>query len=507
MAIATPSPLLRAAGRVLRFLTQPPRAAEVMSWILLVAVIVAARVYMAQLLPGYLWSKDSRGYAGAAVLWLDRGHWESDPKRGPVYSLLIAACLKMFGTFDSVVILQHLIGGLLVLGSAVTLRMMCGRRAHWPVIACGLALAVYGQQLFLERLIRNDLLLYAFAFIAFAAWCRALERPARGWLFVCGASAALLALSRNVLAPFPVVVLAALIWHTRGTPRVAALSVAAFLAGFSLPLVGAKIFRQLTIHDRPPQPQPGAMLFARVAQFTVLDGGIEPEVKALIRSDIETYRKRTRLDNNEILVRTAVPRMRNYYDTLGKTPGELDALCWRLATEAIRAHPGLYARQCGQDFLKVQFHLGTSATNPTSGDIRAACKSLSNETGWPLLRAAEIARRLEPAFHNSHLARYKRMNERAWLFAWWPVLWTSLGVTALAIFQRGKMQLWWITSAVSWWFLIVLLCTVGRPLSRYLMPVVPIMFWTLGSGVSLAWNWLTVALETRLRPFTPPLVA
>ena len=52
--------------------------------------------------------------------------------------------------------------------------------------------------------------------------------------------------------------------------------------------------------------------------------------------------------------------------------------------------------------------------------------------------------------------------------------------------------------AASWWFLIVLLCTVGRPLSRYLLPVVPLMFWTLGSAVALAWGSLTAALEKLL---------
>lgn len=90
------------------------------------------------------------------------------------------------------------------------------------------------------------------------------------------------------------------------------------------------------------------------------------------------------------------------------------------------------------------------------------------------------------------------MNEQARLFSRAPVLWTSLGVTALAFFRRGKMRWWWITAAVSWWFLIVLLCTVGRPLSHYLLPVIPIMFWTLGTIVALVWNWLTAALEKGL---------
>ena len=52
--------------------------------------------------------------------------------------------------------------------------------------------------------------------------------------------------------------------------------------------------------------------------------------------------------------------------------------------------------------------------------------------------------------------------------------------------------------AASWGFLIVLLYTVGRPLRRYLLPVIPIMFWTLGMLVALAWGWLTVALEKLL---------
>ena len=486
---------LRAADRALRFLTQPSRAAEIAGWVLLVAVIVAARVYMAHLLPAYLWSKDSKGYAFSAIQWAEGGHWETDPKRGPVYSLVLAACLKLWGSFDAVIVFQHVLGGVLVLGCALFLRLMHGRRAHWPAIACGLALAIYSQLLFLEHLIRNDLLLCTFSTVAFVAWHFALERGKHGWLLVCGLSAALLALSRNVLAPFPLVVLAALLWDVRRTPKAALTAAAVFLAGLALPFVGAKVFRHFTIHDRSPQPQPGSMLFARVAQFTVLDGGIEPEIKELIRADIESYRKKSRLDNNEILARTAVPRMRELYDRLGKKPAEVDALCWRLAGEAIRAHPGDYARQCGRDFLNVQMRLGTSATNPSPGDIGAACKSLANETSLPLLRAPETIRALEPATHKNHLAGYKWMNEQAWLFSKSPVLWTSLGVTALAFFRRGKIRVWWITAAVSWWFLIVLLCTVGRPLSRYLLPVIPIMFWTLGTVIALAWNWLTATLE------------
>ncbi len=501
----------RAADRALRFLTQPSRAAQLAGWVLLAAVIVAARVYMTHLLPGYLWSKDSRGYATAAVQWIETGRWESDPKRGPVYSLALAAVLKIAGSFDAVVVAQHVLGGLMVLGCTLFLRRLAGPRAHWPVLACGLALAVYGQLLFLEHLIRNDLLLFTFAALAFAAWFCALESGRRGWLFACGLAAAGLALTRNVLAPFPAVVLAALLWDGRRTPRVALAGAAVFLAGLALPFVGAKVFRQLTIHDRPPQPQPGSMLFARVAQFTVLDGGIEPEVKALIRADIVAYRESCRvkgtLDNNEILARTAVPKLRELYERLGKTPADLDRLCWRLAGEAIRTHPREYAGQCWRDFLQVQMRLGTSAVNPSSGDIRSACRRLEGDIQWPQMRAAATIRGLEPAWQPKHLAGYKSMNAQAWLFAKSPVLWTTLGLPALVFFRRGKIRWWWLTAAGCWWFVIVLLCTVGRPLSRYLLPVLPIMFWTLGAVLAIAWDALTTLLETGLRRAFPPPAA
>jgi len=84
------------------------------------------------------------------------------------------------------------------------------------------------------------------------------------------------------------------------------------------------------------------------------------------------------------------------------------------------------------------------------------------------------------------------------------VLWTSLGLAVLVFFRRGKERWWWLTAAVCWWFVIVLLCTVGRPLSRYLLPVIPIMLWTLGAVLALAWSWLATLLERSLRRALPP---
>ena len=38
-----------------------------------------------------------------------------------------------------------------------------------------------------------------------------------------------------------------------------------------------------------------------------------------------------------------------------------------------------------------------------------------------------------------------------------------------------------------WFYYLVLLSTVGRPLDRYMMPVVPLMFWTISTAA--AWGW------------------
>ncbi|HEX8280359.1 MAG TPA: hypothetical protein VF551_03195, partial [Chthoniobacterales bacterium] len=104
-------------------LADPPRWLEMVAWVLIVATIVGIRAYLVHLLPVYLWSKDAGSYAAPVWRWLETGLWETDPRRGPVYSLLIATCLKLWGSFDSVIILQHALGGLAVLLAIVVLRL------------------------------------------------------------------------------------------------------------------------------------------------------------------------------------------------------------------------------------------------------------------------------------------------------------------------------------------------------------------------------------------------
>jgi hypothetical protein len=394
------------------------------------------------------------------------------------------------------VIFQHIVGGLGILATAFYLRVMLGARALWPAIACGVALALYGKLLYMEHLIRNDIYLFFLAAVALIAWGLSLRSMAMAWLFVCGLAAALGAITRNMLAPLPLLILLGLAWQCRKEIKTVIVPAAIFILGFAIPYVGAKVFRQLTVHDRPPLSQPAQNFFARVAQFTVLDGGIEPEIKALIREDIEKYRAREDLDNNEILNQTAVPRIRAHYESQGKTLADGDRLFWRLALEAVSAHPKEYLAQCRSEFLQVQLEMGVPESEPTAGDVRGSVRALSNsENPWPQLRIAETTKLLEPALKKEHLRDYRRFNEHAWLFAGMPVLFTSIGVTLLALFWRGNLKPWWLTSAVIWWYMMILLCTIGRPLGRYLLPVMPIMFWTLGSFVALAWMGLTLLLE------------
>ncbi len=81
-----------------RRLSDLPVWAEVAIWAFIVAVTVGMRLYLIHLLPVGLWSKDAGSYAYSAFRWIHTGIWETDPRRGPVYSMLIAFCGKVWGS-------------------------------------------------------------------------------------------------------------------------------------------------------------------------------------------------------------------------------------------------------------------------------------------------------------------------------------------------------------------------------------------------------------------------
>jgi len=52
----------------------------------------------------------------------------------------------------------------------------------------------------------------------------------------------------------------------------------------------------------------------------------------------------------------------------------------------------------------------------------------------------------------------------------------------------------WLTLGAVWGFNVVIICTVGRPIPRYLMACMPVIFWTL-AGAVLA---VVAAVDARL---------
>src|SRR4029078_3953770 len=130
----------------------------------------------------------------------------------------------------------------------------------------------------------------------------------------------------NVFAPLPVIILAAVLWLDRSHPLHAVARSMVFVGVCVFPLIAHQGLRAMTVHNRPLEPQAGLLFYARVAQFTPLDSGIHRDLKALIRADIEEYRKRPKLDNNIILNRTAVPRLRSHLLAAGQTPSDLNRI-------------------------------------------------------------------------------------------------------------------------------------------------------------------------------------
>jgi 4-amino-4-deoxy-L-arabinose transferase-like glycosyltransferase len=491
MATDRLSPAREFISRIFR---APGRTVELVCWALLVAAIAWPRVCLWQKLPAYLWSKDAYGYCEAVFNWMDTGAWQSDPRRGPVYSALIAAALKLWGSFDALIVLQHVLGGLAVLGAVVILRVMHGARALIPVVACGYAYAVYAGPISMGHLVRNETLLLVFATGALGGFFLALRTKRAAWLAVAGVSAGLLSITKNVFAPFPPLTLATLLWLNRRDWRAAAAHAAVFAVAFALPLVGGKIEKRLSANQRPPEPQAGLLLFARVAQFTVLDGGVEPEMKALIRDDILAYKKQVEeeddLDNNIVLNRTAVPRMRKFLLAQGKTPSDLNRICRNMAVEAIKAHPREYFGQFLGDLWNLHRKYGSRMDGPGAGDVRGSVKFIGSVRQHPAMRVEETVKTLQERTDKKHFKSYVAIVDTAWLFQLWPVLITSLALPFMILRNRGETRWFWLVCAALWYFTIILLSTIGKPLHRYLLPVTPVMFWTLSSVVIYAWERL-----------------
>lgn len=483
-------------------LTTLPWQVEVLLWLLVAAAAIAIRVYLFHLVPVYIWSKDSGSYLGSATQWLDTGIWRSDPRRGPIYSGFIALVLWCSPNLTSVVIAQHGVGVASVFLAAGLLRYWFGRAAVLPILFCTLCYAVYGLPIYLEHLIRNETILLFLSTLVLLALALIFARGGFAWPGLTGIFLALLNMTKKVFAPFPLIIIALLILRHRGDWRRAAIMISVFILGYSAPLLGNRLYRSVIVDDDGSGEYAGIQLYGRVAQWTWMEGGLYPEIKKEIAPLVIEYRAREKLDNNWVIKRGIVPRIASIRR---KTPARnetLDTICKRLAFEAIRHHPAAYAGQVLKDLRAVVFELGFRNETPKRDTFPGVAESL-REVLEPhaVLRRDEVAAvydSLEPSNHRRRFKNYlKFTNGNALFEAAPPVLLTTLLFPVVFWFSPPQRRYFWAATACIWLFNIVLLSTVGRPMQRYLMPVIPIMFLCLSSAVILVWQ-AALALTARL---------
>ena len=500
-----------------RRLSDLPVWAEVLVWVVIATATIGIRLYLIHLLPIGLWSKDAGSYAYSAFRWIHTGIWETDPRRGPMYSMLIALCGKLWGTIDSLMLLQHAMGAAAILLSALALRLLHGRRTLIPLAACGYAYGVYGLPLYLEHMVRNETLLFFCGSVSLLTWLFAIRWRQPHWLWITGVAVALLTATKNVWLPFPLIFTVATLWYFRKEMRLAVAQVLIFAVAFGAPYMGAKIFKHRTLGvDRSDEPQEGVLLYGRTAQFTRLDGGIEPEIKKQIRPEVESYEhevfgngtKPPRLNNNEILKHTVVPHLHSILAREGKTGEDLNRLCRALAIEAIRTHPLQYGAQVWRDLVRMHINGGVRYVAPDDKEpdsqrsllleldspaplihVSEAVAKLDKIAGKPAATADESpAKKSRKHAATGRFDTYRRLLLSAWLFDLAPVLLTSLLLPLVLCLSPVPTRAWWLGAAGIWYFTMILLATVGRPLDRYLIPALPVMFFTLSSAVMLAWN-------------------
>lgn len=480
-------PTAKSPGLLRRLADLPPRG-EALVWLFLVVVTVGTRVYLVHLMPLGLWSNDAGSYAYSAFRWIHTGIWETDPRRGPVYSMLIALCGKVWGSIYSLMILQHVMGVTAILLSALVLRLLHGKRALVPLALCGYAYAVYGLPLSLEHLVRNETILFFCASVSLATWYFAIRWRQPHWLWITGVAAAILTATKNVWLPFPLLFAGATLWYFRREMRFAVVQVVIFAVAFGAPYMAAKVFKQRTLGvDRSDEPQDGVLWYGRVAQFTYLDGGIEPDIKKQIRSQVEDYQRQVfaynppRLDNNLILKTTVVPTLKHILGKEGKNGDDLNRLCRALALEAIRTHPLEYALQVWRDLVKMHLIAGQRYVDPGNKEAESQLDLLGKlDKPDPMIHAPEAIAKLNQIIQVEQAAEdpsatskkdeaagppfggtYRWLLLSSWLFDLTPVLLTSLLLPVIFFLSPVPTRAWWLGCAGIWYFTMVLLATVG----------------------------------------------
>lgn len=495
---ATPSRRRKSARLlgILALIAKPPRwfAVLLLGWIL--AEAIHTRTMLNDLVPTAIWSSDAMSYVGPAAKLAYKGLLRIESKRGPVYSLLIAAFLKGGGGFHGVILAQHALG-VLGIAACCAIAWIWFRRAAWPaVLLGGMSLATYNQTAFYEHMVRNETVLAAAATGVLALWIVGVLRPARWPWALCGASTGLAHLVKGVFSFFPLVAIAtaaAALPRRRSVP-----AIAWFTAGLALVLAAGAILRAAENPPEPRAPQFGILLFGRTAQWTVLDQGIEPALKSAIRQDILDYRMLPETDNNLILNDTAVPKLRK----LLPSPAEVERVCGRLAFEAILAHPREFLAQIARDWSTLHTRTGFACKVPKRGELVNAAEAVEskNHQLGPRLDAAGMGRRLREAADSDFRPFYKRTLNSP-LFEWGlpfgknrsPVLTTSLLLPVLIFLSRRRNRILYAGLGAVWFVSLLVLCTVGRPMDRYLLPLTPVMFWVMTGALATAWRLLVCA--------------
>jgi hypothetical protein len=501
--------------QALAILRQPPAAVRIAGWLCIAGLIIGSRVWIALHLPTYLWTRDSGSYVASAVNWLEGQPWATSARRGPVYSLFIALIGRAGGSFTTVATVQHVIGGLTAMLTIAMARLWLGRSAFWPLLFCSFWYALFGMPMELECLIRNETLLVLFSTVAFGGWFFALQSGSAAWSGASGLASGLLQLLKGIFPIFPLLTIAGFAWHWRREPARACLLAGCYLVIFVVPLAGSKIYTRASHTESPAEPEAGEMFYGRTAQWTFLDGGVAPDLKTRIRPQVEAYihRYRTtgRLDNNEIVKRTVVPALKDILiNERHLQPADVDRLCWKLGLEAAQHHPGEFLRQVVHDeyflnfitvqrmiFFKVE-ELPPSVKDATqfASEHYGAADHLAQRLFGLENAARSVSAGIQP---HSGLQIFARFLHR--LAAWRlvsPVFVTTVLLPFLIYKTRAADRVFWLGMAALWYYYLALLGSVGRPLDRYLMPVVPITFWAYSTGLTMLWNaawqrgWLRV---------------
>lgn len=498
-----------------RRLPPPPSPiVEATFWILLAAIAIGLRLYVASHLPTYLWTRDSGSYVAPAFDWLETGRWVTNPRRGPVYSLAIAWVLKAGGSFLTLVNLQAALGVVTASLTVAFARWQLGRAAFWPVALCSLFFVAYPMPIYLERLIRNETLLIFFATVCFGAWRLALRegcstRARVGWSLAGGLAGGFMHLIKGIFPILPLLVIVTFAWQNRRRPVFAILLSVCFAAPFFAPKAASKYYDRASGTGRPPEPEDGIMFYGRTAQWTVLEGGFEPRIKSLVRPQVERYmeryRKTGKLDNNEIIKRTVVPSLKVILEKErpGFTPADLNRFCWRLGAEAALGHPGTYLWQMTRDFCYLNFITAHRFQEFRPAEVKASARDATAYFAANYQAETSVAARAFdlPAMNGSihemlgqrGLRGFERWND-FWRYArvLSPIFLCGLLLPMLGYFTRGGERLYWVGVGLLWFYYLVLLSTVGRPLDRYLMPVVPLAFWALSRALALGWKRVSV---------------